>query len=103
MANTIIIDKVGNESKQNIKVVLSDGETLSLYLWFSPICSCWFVNVNYKDFVLNGLQLVYSNNILIQYERIFPFGMQIASRTGLSPMLIDSFVNELNAVIINEF
>lgn len=98
-----ILDKITNEAKQNIQFVLSNGETIDLFVYYSIITGYWFMNIKYKEFVLYGLQMVFSDNLLIQYENVLPFGIQITSITGLSPISLDSFSNQYNQVIINEF
>lgn len=97
-----IIDKLGSEPAQNIIFTLENGKDIYLYFEFSPVNSCWFVDIEYEDFVLKGIQLSYSDNILKQYSRMLPFGIQVDSSTGFSPMAIDSFINDLNRVIVNE-
>lgn len=98
-----IIDKLSDEGRQNIQFVLSTGDIVYLTFYYSINCNAWFVNVEYKDFVLNGLQVVYSDNILNQYSNILPFGIQVDSVNGLSPYTLNSFKDGINSVIINEF
>ena len=103
MASSNFIDKLGNEPIQNIQFVLSNNEIIYFTFRFLTNCNCWVADIEYNDFILNSIQLTYNDNVLEQYKNILPFGLQVDSVSGLSPMLINSFSDGINKVIINEF
>lgn len=98
-----IIDKIGDEARQNIQFVLSNGETVFITLYFDINVNYWYIDLQYNDFIINGLQVVYSDNLLNQFSRVLPFGLQVYSLSGISPYTITSFKDGVNAIIINEF
>lgn len=103
MASSNYIDKLSDEGRQNIEFSLINQEIIYFTFYFSYTNNYWYMDVQYKDFILNGLQVVYSDNLLYQYKNILPFGVQVDSKTGLSPITINSFKDGLNRVIVNEY
>ena len=103
MASSNFIDKLSDEPIQEIQFVLSNNDIIYFTFRFLTNCNCWVVDIEYNNFILNSLQLTYSDNCLKQYQNILPFGLQVDSVSGLSPMQINSFSDGINRVIINEF
>lgn len=98
-----IIDKVGDEAKQNIQFVLSSGDIVYITLYFNLNVNYWYIDIEYNKFKIYGLQVVYSLNLLEQFSRILPFGLEVYSLSGISPYTITSFKEGINSLIINEF
>ena len=103
MAESNFIDKLGGEGRQQIQFELSTREIIYFTFYWCSNVNYWYMDIEYKDFVLSGLQLVYSDNILQQYKNILPFGIQVDSKTGLSPITQNAFSDSLNRVIVNEY
>ena len=96
------IDNINDITTQNIQFQLKDNSIIYITLKFLDNINCWFMNIQYKNFTLNNIQLTYNDNILSQYENILPFGIQITSKSGFNPMGRQCFINKDNAIIINE-
>lgn len=103
MAESRVITKLSAEQLQFITAVLPDGTNIYLNFYFNYNTNHWYLDVEYKNFIYNGIQIVYSDNLLRQFTRILPFGIQVDSKTGLSPLSINSFKDGLNRIIINIF
>lgn len=97
------LTKLGNEERQEIEFVLSNGNSLFLNFYFNINTNFWYLNIEYEDFKYNGIQVVYHDNLLRQFSNLLPFGIQIYSTNGLSPMTINSFIDGSCKVVINEF
>jgi len=48
-------------------------------------------SVQWGDFVLNGISLVASPNLLFGYKNILPFGLLVAANGGIDPAYLDDF------------
>lgn len=103
MAASNFIDKLGNEGRQNIQFELSTKEIIYFTFYWCSSVNYWYMDIEYKEFTLKGLQVVYSDNLLEQYKRILPFGIQVDSTSGLSPITQNAFSDGINRVIVNEY
>lgn len=77
---------------QELTVVLDDGTSFTLSLYFRPAISMWMCDILYSEIAINGMKLCNSLNIFEQYSNIIPFGMScITEVSGYEPSLIDDF------------
>jgi len=54
----------------------------------------WTADISFGDnFVVNGLKLAVSPNLLYQWHNNIPFGLFIQSIDGLDPLFIDDFIS----------
>lgn len=75
---------------QNIEYFYG-GKTLKFKFNYSWISLCWIVNIEYGDFVLNGLRLSTGYNVLNQYRNLLKWGLWVKSIDGNDPYYIDDF------------
>lgn len=87
-----IIQQVTNAPLQQMTLILEDGSQLSLTLYFMPMQQCWIIqNLAYGNFVLNGMRIVVSPNMLNQFINQLPFGLACFTNTGREPSLALDF------------
>lgn len=73
-------------------LVLPDGSTLTMTIYFIPMQQGWFItNLTYQDFVLNGLRITVSPNMLNQFRNQIPFGLACFSTGNREPSLQQDF------------
>ena len=71
-----IIGQVTDDSLQTQNLILPDGTTLSLTLYYMPMQYGWFIqNLTYGTFVLEGFRVCVSPNMLRQFKNQIPFGL----------------------------
>lgn len=80
----------GARQKQNL--VLPDGSTIQINLRFSPMQYGWFLtSLVYGDFILKGVRIVNSPNMLHQWRNKIPFGLACFSAHDREPSLQKDF------------
>lgn len=75
------IQQVTSDARQTQNLILPDGSLLGFSLYFSLQQAGWFASLTYGDFVLNGMRVVVSPNMLRQYQNLLPFGLACFSTT----------------------
>ncbi len=75
-----LIQQITTQPRQSQTLVLPDGSLLNLSIYFIPMQFGWFVtSLTYGDFVLNGLRITVSPNMLRQFKNQIPFGFSCVS------------------------
>lgn len=88
----LLIQPLTQAPKQQLTIVLPNGNTATMTIYFVPIQQGWFItNLTYGDFVLNGIRIVVSPNILNQFRNLIPFGIACFSDGNREPSLIQDF------------
>jgi len=60
----LLIQGLTDDPLQKMTLVLPNGESFTMTIYFIPIQQGWFItNLTYGDFVLNGVRIVVSPNI----------------------------------------
>ena len=86
------VNQITNDPLQNQTLILSDGTTLVMDLYFQPQQQGWFINsLEYGSFLVKGLRVVNSFNLLHQFKNKIPFGLACLSDKDLEPMQINDF------------
>lgn len=80
--------------EQRFRTRDENGTVIILDLRYSSVTQAWFMDVRYNDFVINGLRLVNTLNLLHQFQRQIPFGMAILVTDDGDPFLINDFSTE---------
>ena len=83
-----LIQQITNDSFQKQNLILQDGTTLSMTLYFVPMQYAWFITeLSYQpsNFVLNGLRVTNYPNMLQQWKNILPFGLGCFSTQDREP------------------
>lgn len=86
------ITALTSDPKQNIKIVLDSGGTVSLTLEFVSSQRGWFYSIAYPGWTgVSRRRLVNSPNILRQFRGVIPFGFMCAVLDGQEPIYQDDF------------
>lgn len=89
------IQRITNAALQAQTLVLDDGTSFSITLYYRPLQRGWFINeLKYGDFVLNGVRVVNSPNMLNQWRNKLPFGLACFTEGNREPTLQQDFVTE---------
>ncbi|GBR74828.1 phage-related protein [Candidatus Termititenax aidoneus] len=67
-----------------------EGDMININLRYMPTIQRWFMDLQYKDFVLNGYKIYVSDNILWTFRNILPFGIVVTCKE-FEPFLVDDF------------
>ena len=89
-----LIQKISADPYQKQTLVLEDGTTFSITLYFIPMQYGWFITqLTYPttDFVLNGLRISNSPNMLNQFANLIPFGLCCLSAGNREPSQLQDF------------
>ncbi len=88
----LLIQQVTSNPLQKQTLVLQDGTTLTMELYFRPMQFGWFVNqLTHGDFVLNGLRITNSPNMLYQFKNQISFGFACFSTANREPSQQEDF------------
>lgn len=86
------IEQVTSDSLQQQTLILEDGSSLSLTIYFMPMQFGWFIrNLTYGDFVINNLRIVNTGNMLHQWKNKLPFGIACFSKENREPSQQEDF------------
>jgi hypothetical protein len=89
--------------RQTTTIVLDSGGSFVLDLYYRSQQMGWFFDLTYNDFILKGQRLVYSPNLLRQFEGQIPFGLAVVSLDQNDPLRQDDFTSGYAAfVLLNE-
>lgn len=73
-----LIQQITSDPLQKQTLILADGTSLQLTMYFRPLQYGWFINeleyVN-TNFTLQGLRITVSPNMLRQFKNQIPFGL----------------------------
>lgn len=83
-----LIQQVTSNPLQKQTLILIDGSSLTLTLYYRPLQQGWFVQeLVYGDFILRGMRITNSPNMLHQYRNQLPFGFACYTAGGREPSL----------------
>jgi len=99
----MILSKISDNSRQELTLVLSNGEEITIELFYSIRGLAWYLTLSYKEKKICNLKLTSSiNNILYQYDKTMPIKIKVGTNTGFSPLFITDFINNNNYIDIEE-
>jgi hypothetical protein len=82
-----LIHGIADSENQNMRLILEDKSRASLTLRYLERQMGWFFDLKYGDkFVLNGVRLVSSPNVLRQWRWLLPFGLAVWTKGKGEPM-----------------
>lgn len=90
---------ISGSGKQQIAVPFSQG-TATISLWYSFICSSWFMNVSYGNHQVNGILVEYGVNLTYVFRHMFPFGIMCITDSMVRPVYLDSFKTGESALFL---
>lgn len=86
------IQNITQDAKQKQTLVLPDGTFIQLSIRFIELQGGWFITeLVYQDFILAGVRITNSPNVLHQYRNQIPFGLACFSDQQREPTLIQDF------------
>jgi hypothetical protein len=87
-----LVQQFTSDAAQKTTLVLPDGSQLSMQIYFRPMQLGWFIdNLTYGSFVLNGLRITNSPNMLNQFRNQIPFGLACYSTDNREPSQASDF------------
>lgn len=87
-----IINQVTADPLQIQQITLPDGSLLTMTLYFVPMQYGWFITIlTWGTFILNGLRVCNSPNMLYQFSNQLTFGLACFSTNNREPMLQQDF------------
>ncbi len=87
-----LIQRVTANPLQTQTLILDDGSAVVLTIYFRPMQLGWFINqITRGSFVLNGMRIVNSPNMLNQFRNKIPFGLACFSAGNREPQLQKDF------------
>lgn len=82
----LLVQQITAAALQTQNLTLPDSTIATLTLYFIPMQYGWFItNLTYKTFVLNGVRITNSPNILLQFQNQIPFGLACYSTNNREP------------------
>lgn len=88
----LLVQQVTSNPLQKQNLILPNGNTLELVIYFRPQQVGWFVNdLIYGEFVLHGLRITNSPNMLNQWRNLIPFGLGCFSTANREPSQAEDF------------
>lgn len=95
------IQNLTSDSRQKQNLVLPDGSQIGIEIYFVPMQYGWFITtLTYKDFVLTGLRITNSPNILYQWRNQIPFGLACFSKSDREPSQAGDFATGASNLFI---
>lgn len=87
-----LMQQVTSDTRQKQSITLPDGSIVQLSIYFMPMQYGWFIDeLIYGDFILKGLRITNSPNMLRQWKNKLPFGLACISKANREPMLQEDF------------
>lgn len=99
----ILINQVTADSLQQQTLILPDGTSFSLTINFVPMQLGWFItNLSYpaNNFILQGVRIVNSPNMLNQFQNQIPFGLACFTNQNREPSQQQDFSSGASQLFI---
>lgn len=81
-----LIQQITSDALQKQTLVLADGSTLTLTLYFRPLQQGWFITeLVWNTFILHELRVTNSPNMLNQFRNQLNFGLGCFSTANREP------------------
>lgn len=95
------IQQMTTDASQTQNLILPDGSTVTLTIYFIPMQYGWFIqSLSYQDFVLQGVRLTNNPNILQPFKNQIPFGLACFSSSQREPTLQEDFSTGASSLYI---
>jgi hypothetical protein len=97
------IAQITTDSLQNQILLLDDGSSVALTLYFVPMQYMWLIkNITYQKvgFTIENMRICNSPNMLRQYKNQIPFGMACFSTANREPSLQQDFASGASKLYI---
>lgn len=95
------IQNITTDPLQQQTVILPDGTQMVITLNFVPMQQGWFITLlTYGSFIIQGVRVVNSPNMLYQYRNVIPFGLACFSTDEREPSLQEDFSSQASILYI---
>ena len=88
-----LFTQLGNEAKQEIKMILDNSNTVTFTFEYKPNQLGWFFGFRYDDVNYQNIRLTTAYNILRAYKTWLPFGLRCDTLDGEEPLDQDDFIS----------
>lgn len=89
-----LIQQVTADPLQQQTLILPDGSSILLQVYFRPMQYGWFINeLSWDTFTLKGLRITNSPNMLNQFRNQLPFGLGCFSIANREPSQQEDFLS----------
>ena len=86
------IQQITNDSLQKQTILLDDGSSFTMVMYFVPLQYGWFFReLTYLDFTLRNFRICNDLNMLYQFRNKLPFGIACISAGNREPSLREDF------------
>ena len=80
------IQQITDNAYQQQTLVLPDGESIFIQIEYKPMQYGWFIRrLEYLDFVINGVRICTSPNLLYAFKNQIPFGLACTTEANNEP------------------
>lgn len=88
----LLVQQITSKPLQKQTLVLDDGTSVVIELYYRPNQMGWYFNeISRNDFILRGVRVTNSPNILHQFKNQIPFGLGCFSIENKEPTSIEDF------------
>jgi hypothetical protein len=88
-----LITALTADATQQIVLIGELKENIKFTLYYKPSQQSWFFDIDDGTFILRGVQLGLSYNVLRNYKNLLTYGIGCASTDGQDPYYINDFVS----------
>ncbi len=86
-----LLNKINDNAHQKFFLTGNPGQRIILVLRYLASQQMWMADIEWGEFVLNGILVTASPNMLRNYKNLIPFGLACTVVDGLDPYYIDDF------------
>ena len=87
-----VLDGIRATGVQTISTFGFEGQEIKLKLYYIPATQRWKADIESGSFILNGVRLYHSPNIMVQYKNVVDFGIALIVNTDKGdPFLVNDF------------
>lgn len=95
------IVSITDDALQTQTLILPDGSGLQLSIYYVPMQYGWFItNLKYGTFILKGLRISNSPNMLHQFRNKIPFGLACFSQSDREPSFQNDFKSGASSLFV---
>lgn len=95
------INNINASPSQTLTVALDSNSSFTITIRYMPrLKSFYITNLVYNDFIVKGIRIYNSQNILHAYSNIIPFGLACYSNEKRDPSLIQDFESGFSSLYV---
>lgn len=87
-----LIQRITSDASQRQSLILHTGNVMNFDIVYSDSQQGWFItNLVYGSFVLKGIRIIVSPNMLNQFRNLIDFGLGCFTKEKREPTLLQDF------------